>query len=170
MKTMIKITWALAVFSIFSFTGCIDEDKPEPVVEESTVYYSEWFNPEDWLGTTEDWYFDAYAPDLTEDIVENGVVLAYVWLDGDLYNGTAIRPLPAWALEANWSYLIHEYEYIQFTCDMITKPSISGCSFRFIAIPGTVPALKSTSTKNYTEQELRNMTYQEVCKLYNIPE
>lgn len=61
----------------------------------ATVYHSEWFTPSAWLGTSGDWYFSVSAPDLTKDIVESGVVLAYVWLAGDIYDGTAVRPLPA---------------------------------------------------------------------------
>ena len=166
MKTIIKITFVIALFSIFSFTGCVVEDNPEPVVEEATVFYSEWFSKSTWAGTSGAWYFEVPAPDLTEDIVENGVILAYASLDGD-YN--SVRPLPAFVFNANWSYLIPDYEYIMFTCDMIDAPTDKDM-IRFIAIPGTVPALKSTSSKKYTEQELRNMTYHEVCQLYNIPE
>jgi hypothetical protein len=170
MKTNIKITFVLLVLSLLSFTGCINKETPGPAGQDATVYYSEWFSPSDWLIGADEWYFDASAPDLTADIVENGTILGYATLDGDLYGSTSVRPLPAFALGSNWSYLIHEYGYIQFTCDMINKPATIGNKFRFIAIPGTVPALKSTSSVIYTKQELRNMTYQEVCKLYNIPE
>jgi hypothetical protein len=136
----------------------------------ATVYYSEWFSATEWLGTSGDWYFDANAPDLTEDIVENGLVLAYVWLADDLYEGTSVRPLPAYAVGANWSFLISEYKIIEFTSDMTSKPLTTGNKFRFIAIPGTIPALKSASLKNKSEQELRSMSYTDVCKLFNIHE
>jgi len=74
---------------------------------------------------------------LTQNVVESGVVLAYVWLDGDLYNSTTVRPLPAYALGANWSFLIHQYGSIEFTCDLSTQPYNANDKFRFIAIPGT---------------------------------
>ncbi|HAH23835.1 MAG TPA: hypothetical protein DCL77_08770 [Prolixibacteraceae bacterium] len=138
--------------------------------QNATVFYSEWFSPSSWSGSSGDWYFDASAPDLTQDIVEQGVVLAYVWLAGDLYSATTVRPLPAFAVGANWDFLIHQYGSIEFTSDMSTQPLTSGNKFRFVAIPGTTPALKSASLKYKSEQELRNMTYQEVCKLFNIPE
>ncbi|HEY3372409.1 MAG TPA: hypothetical protein VGK10_16255 [Prolixibacteraceae bacterium] len=136
--------------------------------QNATVYYSEWFSPASWDGTSGDWYFDASAPDLTQDIVEGGVVLAYVWLADDVYQGAAVRPLPAYAIGANWSFLIMDYGSIEFTSDMSSRPLTSENKFRFIAIPGTIPALKSGSLKSV--QELKNMSYQEVCKLLNIPE
>jgi hypothetical protein len=173
MKTGIKSLLLIVVVSSLFIAGCKKEGPqgPEgPAGQDATVYYSEWFSPAAWSGSSGDWYFSASAPDLTSDIVENGVVLAYAWLAGDLYNGTTMRPLPAYAVGANWSFLIHEYGSIEFTSDMLGMPSTSGNKFRFIAIPGTIPALKSAAVGTRSAEELRNMTYQEVCRLYNIPE
>ncbi len=169
MTTKIKFTFLLAVSALL-FSGCVKDGAPGPAGEDATVYYSEWFSPTEWSGQSGDWYFAASAPDLTKDIVEGGVVLAYVWLAGDLYEGTTVRPLPAYALGANWSFLIHDYEAIEFTCDMVDLPATEGNYFRFIAIPGTISALKSTSAINFTKQDFQNMTYKEVCEFFNIPE
>ena len=166
----------MVVVSTFILAGCGKEGPqgpqgPQgPAGENATVYYSEWFSPAAWSGVSGDWYFAASAPDLTEAIVENGVVLAYAWLAGDVYGGSSVRPLPANAIGANWSFLIHQYGSIEFTCDMFAVPATSGNKFRFIAIPGTIPALKSGTPGQPTADELRNMTYQEVCRRYNIPE
>lgn len=176
MNTQIKFTFLLIVFSSLFFAGCVKDGAPGPAGpagedgQDPTVYYSEWFYPTEWLGESGDWYFSASAPDLTEDIVEGGVILAYVWLTGDLYESTSIRPLPAYAVGANWNWLIHEYEAIEFTCDMVEQPATEGNYFRFVAIPGTIPALKSGSANGYSMQELKNMSYKEICELFNIPE
>lgn len=135
---------------------------------DATVYYSEWFSPTEWSGTSGDWYFSASAPDLTEDIVEGGVILAYAWLNGDLYESTAVRPLPTYAIGANWSFLIHEYGSIEFTCDMISQPETSTHYFRFVAIPGTILALESSSVPHYSEKELRNMSYEEIDNYFTF--
>jgi hypothetical protein len=175
MKAKILTIYLVLAFTVLAFTGCKNEGIQGPAGQDgldgqnATVFYSEWFTPSDWLGNSGDWYFDANAPDLTEKIVENGVVLVYVWLDGDLYGGTSVRPLPDYALGANWSFLIHQYGSIEFTSDMNSKP-LTSHKFRFIAIPGTIPALKSASIKNKSEAELRSMSYKDVCKLFNIPE
>lgn len=163
----------LAAFSAFIFNGCQKEGAQGPAGvngKDATVYYSEWFSPSAWSGNSGDWYFAANAPDLTRDIVEGGVVLAYTWLGGDLYESTTMRPLPCFAVGANWSFLIHDYGSIEFTCDMIAVPATTGNKFRFIAIPGTIPATKSGTPGKKSLQELKCMSYREVCKLYNIPE
>jgi len=170
MKTKIISIYLLVAFSIFLFTGCSKDGMQGPAGQDATVYYSEWITPSAWSGTSGDWYFDVNAPDITENIVEKGVVLAYVSLAGDLYDATSVRPLPAYAVGANWSFLIHQYGSIEFTCDMTLKPPTTGNNFRFIAIPGTILALKSALLKSKSGQDLRSMPYKDVCKLFNIPE
>ena len=169
MKTGIKKLLLVSVVSLLLFAGCGKEGPQGPAGQDATVYYSEWFTPSVWSGNSGDWYFEVNAPDLTEDIVENGVVMAYAWLDGDVYEGTAVRPLPAHAIGANWSFLIHQYESIQFTCDMFNMPLASGNKFRFIAIPGNIPALKSGTPGVRSTEELKSLSYVEICRLYNIP-
>jgi hypothetical protein len=167
MKTKISTIYLLLTFTIITFTGC--SQGPAGVDgQNADVYYSEWFSPTAWSGSAGDWYFSASAPDLTQDVVENGVVLAYVWLTGDLYNSGTVRPLPAYVFGANWSFLVHQYGSIEFTCDMSTQPYNANDKFRFIAIPGTSVALKSARAKYKTESELKNMPYQDACKLFNV--
>lgn len=161
-----QIIFLFIAFSALTFISCSEEGPQGPAGKDATVYYSEWFSPSVWSGTNGDWYFVASAPDLTPDVVENGVVLAYCWLAGDIYDASAVRPLPAYAIGANWSFLISNYRSIEFTSDMIANPSIAH-KFRFIAIPGTITALKSTSQSVI---ELKKMPYKDICKMFNIPE
>lgn len=170
MKTRIGILYLFIALSSIILTGCVKENRQGPAGQDATVYYSEWFSTSAWSGSTGDWYFDASAPDLTESIVESGVILVYCWLAGDLYDGSSVRPLPTYAVGANWDFLVHNYGSIQITCDMIIQPSTIGNKFRFIAIPGTITALKAQSYNGKNLEELKAMTYKDVCKLYNIPE
>jgi hypothetical protein len=167
MKTKMNTAYLLMAFALLTFTGCGKEGTPGLDGQNAAVYYSEWFTPSAWSGSTGDWYFSATAPDLTQNNVENGVVLAYVWLDGDVYTSTSIRPLPAYAVGANWSFLIHQYGSIEFNSDMIAKP-LTTHKFRFVVIPGTSVALKSAATKYPTQSALINMPYAEACKLFDI--
>jgi len=171
MKTKISTIYLLLAFTVIAFTGCSNTGPQGPTGadgQNAAVYYSEWFSPTAWSGSAGDWYFDASAPDLTQSVVENGVVLAYVWLAGDVYSSTSVRPLPAYVLGANWSFLIHQYGSIEFTCDLSTQPFNASDKFRFIAIPGTSTALKAASTKYNTKSELINMPYSVACKLFDI--
>ena len=171
MKTRIIISLLFAAFSTLVFTGCSKGTGPAGLDgQNATVYYSDWVTPSAWSGVSGDWYFDVSAPDLTADIVENGVILGYVWLAGDLYDATAVRPLPAYAVGANWGFLVHQYGSIEFNSDMILKPVTTGNKFRFIAIPGTIATLKSAKLNNKSAQDLKSMSYKDVCKLLNIPE
>jgi hypothetical protein len=173
MRTRNAVSWLLAATALLSLAGCGDDGtpgRPGQDGRDATVYYSEWFSPAVWSGVSGDWFFTASAPDLTEDIVEGGVILAYVWLEGDLYDGNAVRPLPAFAVGANWSFLVHEYGFIEFTSDMIAAPATTGNFFRFIAIPGTIPALKSAPAGRFSEEELKSMSYEEICAVFAIPE
>lgn len=173
MKSGFRTRGLFIIILTLLMTGCGKEGPqgPQgPAGQSAPVYYSEWFSPTAWSGSSRDWYFAVAAPDLTQQIVENGVVLAYAWLAGDVYGGSSVRPLPANAVGANWSFLIHEYGSIEFTCDMFTPPLTNGNKFRFVAIPGTIPALKSGVPGGRSEQELRSMSYKEVCRIYNIPE
>ena len=170
MKTKMNTAYLLMAFALLTFTGCSKDGTPGPAGmdgQDAAVYYSEWFSPTVWSGTSGDWYFSAAAPDLTKSVVENGVVLAYVWLAGDVYSSTTVRPLPAYALSANWSYLVHQYGTIEFTSDMITQPLLTH-KFRFIAIPGSSVALKIAKQKYSTTSELTNMPYKEACTLFNV--
>ena len=133
------------------------------------IFYSEWLTPAEWSGESGDWYFIVDAPDLTEDIVERGVILAYAWLNGDIYDSNAMRPLPTYAVDANWSFLISEYQTIEFTTDLLSVP-LPDHFFRFIAIPGNIETLKSASRENIPIEELKSMPYKDVCQLFNIPE
>ena len=171
MKTKFSTIYLLVAFTVITFTGCSNAGPQGPAGadgQNAAVYYSEWFSPTAWSGASGDWYFSASAPDLTQSVVENGVILAYVWLSGDLYNSTTVRPLPAYALGANWSFLIHEYKSIEFTCDMSTQPFNANDKFRFVAIPGSSVALKTASLKYNTKSKLINMPYSEACKLFDI--
>jgi hypothetical protein len=173
MKTKNTLFLSLITFTCIAISGCGDEVTTGPAGQDgqdATVYYSDWFSPAEWSGASGDWYFTAFSPDLTEDIVERGVVLSYAWLKGDFYESSSVRPLPAYAVGANWSFLIHEYGAIEFTCDMIAEPATSENYFRFIALPGTIPASTSASASTYNEQELRNMSYREIVDLFDIPE
>ncbi len=177
MRSRNIITYFIIIFSIIVINGCKKEGPAGAAgpAGQDSVFYSGWFQPLAWSGDSADWYFDASAPSLTTDIVENGVVLAYAWLAGDLYNGTAERPLPAFAVGADWSFLIYQYGSIQFECNASTIPGTNNY-FRYVAIPANL--LDQTSSKSEplsksfkgkSVSELKGMSYEEIIKLLNIP-
>ena len=174
MKNKIGIICTILVLAALAFTGCSKQGPAGPAGPDSVIN-SNWIEPASWTGTSGDWYFDVSAPSLTQNIVENGVVLGYTWLVGDLYNATTERPLPAYAVGANWSFLIYKYGDIQFDCDAAISPSVSN-RFRYVAIPPSMldlsSAKSSVSIKTFrgmSESQLKSMSYDEVIKILNIP-
>jgi len=132
------------------------------------VYYSAWYTPTKWIGEAGDWYFDVSSKAISEDVVEAGIILAYMSVPNDLY-ANAVRPMPAYVIGANWDFLIPDYGTIEFTSDSQIVPGTTNYFFRFIVIPSGTK-LKSTGSAGLTKAELLKMSYHDVCKLYNIPE
>jgi len=146
-----------------ALTGCKKEES-----NVSDVKYSDWVNPTEWSGSSGEWYFDVNEPAITQEIIDNGVVLGYTKLIGD---DTNVRPLPANTSSGSvvWNLLIPTVGTIEFTTTIsMGNPSI-GNSFRYIIIPGGA-SLKSAKLNGYDIKELKNMSYSEVCTLFGIPE
>lgn len=156
------------------FAGCVSEGPMGPEGPsgrdglDTEIYYSPWYKPSGWNGKSGDWYFDVEDNAINEDIVEAGIILAYMSVPGDVYE-YAVRPMPAYALGANWDFLIPDYGAIEFTSDAIDRPGTTGYLFRFVVIPSNI-ALKSASLKGITAKELKAMPYQEVINKLGIPE
>jgi hypothetical protein len=169
MKTNVLALLAISV-ALFLSTGCGKEGPPGKDGRDgnANVIYSPWYTPNAWNGQTGDWYFDVANAAITEDIVETGVILAYMSVPDDLYPA-AVRPLPAYAVGCNWDFLIPDYEQIEFTCDALTKPGTANHYFRFVIIPSNI-SLKSGNASPLSVEELRKMSYLEVCKRFGIPE
>jgi hypothetical protein len=169
------ITISLLIgLSAFVWTSCVKEGPigpqgPAGVDGNANVIASPWYTPNSWNydNATLEYYFDVSNSAITSDIVENGAILAYASLPNDVYP-YAVRPLPAYALGCDWDFLIPDYGSIEFTTDAASTPGTSGYSFRFILIPSSYTLTKSTRLKSISD--LKNMPYQDVCKLLGIQE
>ncbi len=174
MKAKISI-YLFAAFSMLVFSGCNNEGMQGPAGLDgnANVTASPWYSPTAWNGSEGNWYFEIKNSAISQDIVESGAILAYVSLPGDLYNDYTVRPLPAYAIDANWDFLLPNdgklYGIIEFTSDMMNMPGTSGYNFRFILISSNY-TLKSASLNTPGLSDLKKMSYKEVCKLFNIPE
>ncbi len=174
--------YLLIVITGLFFAGCVPDTIEGPpgrdgqngqngrdgVNGNANVYYSDWISPTQWAGKTGDWYFDVNDPAITENIVEQGAILAYVSVPGDLYD-LAVRPMPAYAIGANWEYIIPGPGTIEFLSDAIDLPGTVDYSFRYVLIPSNI-RLKSASIDNVSIETLKSMTYKEVCAKFDIPE
>jgi hypothetical protein len=175
MKTKNIFIFLLFALSTFIMAGCVKEGPRGPAGQNgidgnANVIASPWITPLSWSYDTGEWYFDVTSASITSDIVENGAILAYMSLADDIYGGVAVRPLPAYAIGANWDFLIPATSgQIEFTSDAALIPATTGNLFRFILIPSSV-RLKSGSINGYKKSELQNMPYKDVCRILGIKE
>ncbi|MCB9033782.1 MAG: hypothetical protein H6553_08090 [Chitinophagales bacterium] len=139
--------------------GPAGQDGIDGVDGNANVMYSDWFASGTWSGSSGNYYFNKSASAVTQDILDQGVVLAFAKLSSD---GSNIRPLPANASGYIWNYVL-TVGNIQFTTDFSfgTPPSVNN-QFRYVIIPSTTHLRLSKPLTEYS--------YHEICTMYNIPE
>jgi len=139
----------------------------------ANVIYSEWFTlefPEDIEGTN--YSLSIVAPDITNEIVANGLIIMYGLIDGPIL---LPRQLPF------SSFSNQQYYASTFRAPIPSSPtgrvfvtiwSMDGSPvgaplfdrYRYIIIPGGT-TVSGKSSIDYTK-----MSYQEIVELFNIPE
>lgn len=141
----------------------------------ANVIYSAWFTPASYVKDTifSIWGFNYYqaAPGITQQILDNGTVLTYGKLNGystSIWPANQVAQLPislTYRLGTNntdtWSALATVGQlHIRMVNDQNTYGSISVThAFRYVIIPGGKAGAR-----------LAQMSYEEVCKQYHIPE
>jgi hypothetical protein len=100
-------------------------------------------------------------------------VLSYARLAADATN---IRPLPATTgsglTTIIWNFYSPSVGNLRYTVESpntTVTPSATN-EFRYVIIPGSVLGGRSATIggTKYTESEIRAMSYQQVCRLFNI--
>ncbi len=153
------------------------------------VYYSDWFTPGTWSSSTtttgngttsgngsgtttipstslnQSNSFNKSAPAITNEILDKGVVLAYCRLTSD---GSNTRPLPANTTISGvlnlWNYILSlgNIQFTQYSMSPIALYGIDNSNkFRYVVIP--------SNTHLRLKKPLNEMSYDEVCEMYNIP-
>lgn len=161
----------------------------------TNVTYSSWYTTVtgDWVATGTPPYWDNYrynrtAPGVTQAIIDNGIVLAYMknWLyDSD---GSGAVPLKSpttvqlpyvgdvfWG--DFWDYAIPAVGTIRFMYKSNAAwgpAALPGISYRYVIIPGSVAGGRNANGVNtyegFTADQLKAMSYSQVMTLFNIPE
>lgn len=165
-------TFALSLLLASSsvlWTSC-GKEGPPGLDGNANVISSPWISPasNSWTydNVKKEYYYDIADNEITQDIVENGVVLAYM-TSADDTPANSVRPLPAYTMGCDWTFLIHSYKSIEFTSNAVANPGNVAISFRYILIPASV-YLKSARLKSKSITELKNMPYEEVCNMFGI--
>jgi hypothetical protein len=142
----------------------------------ANVIYSAWFNPTAWTNnSTPNGYFNKAASGVTQAIIDQGIVLAFVQFADET---TGARPLPAVTFSGQviWHFYITGVGNIRFTVNATngTTNIAAGTTmkYRYVIIPGGIAGNRMASANGitYTAEDLKNMSYEEVAALFNIPE
>jgi hypothetical protein len=130
----------------------------------ANVIYSGWFEAGSYINSgTQSAYVEKTAPAISQEIIDEGVVLAYTKLISD--NGF-VRPLPATTFDINdaiWNYVIPGAGSIRFTVKTIDGGNISPAGtnqYRYVIIPGGVSLNK--------KKTLKQMPYKEIKKRFGL--
>jgi hypothetical protein len=149
----------------------------------TTVVYSPWFAfaAADWVDSTSGAFGGISrairnAPAITQTILDQGVVLAYVNLAGIQQLPVNLpSPFPDNFIVQLGTF-ISLSKLIFYFADPITADA-SGINFtgqlRYVVIPGSIAGGRGinsvTTYEGYTEKELRAMSYEQVQQLFHIP-
>jgi hypothetical protein len=143
----------------------------------ANVIYSPWFltGSAGWDTVTNAAAYGAYATydkavaSVTQDIVDNGIVLAY--MKGDPSTGLPddVFPLPytigmGFGFIDHWDFVLNTAGNIRFLYKSDfpwTVTELGGISFRYVIVPGGVAGGRL--------RDPRKMTYDEVCEAFGIP-
>jgi hypothetical protein len=182
-----KMLFSLFLFSVlFSITISSCSKGSAGPKGTANVIYSDWFTPssytKDTIFGTYGFYYNQAAPEITQTILDNGLVITFGKLDG--YNAVIwptnqVSPMPivitymngATANIDTWSSLLSLGNVeIQLQSSTNAYGGISNAhQFRYVIIPGGVaaarPAPGSPEIPDYA-----NMTYEQLCTALNIPE
>jgi hypothetical protein len=185
-------------------TGAAGPAGPTGVTGSANVIYSAWFTPDTYIKDTVfdlyGFYYNKATTDITQAVLDSGVVLTYGKLDGYtsvIWPTAQVSQLPIvvsykFSLESvtfndTWSALATAGNLkIQFVDDQNYYNSISNAhQFRYIVIPGgaksTVASIKPGIVSGRGIQldaanvikvihNYQQMSYAEICQLLNIPE
>ena len=148
--------------------GVDGSEGPQGETGTANVIYSDWIAsgfPNSINGNFDQW--EMYAPELTQEIHDTGVILVYARV------GNLIYSIPRSffsTVQEEWGYRLLG---INDTLIAIRVHSIDGSNigtpflnedFRYIIIPGGTPTTSSRSAIDYT-----TMSYDEITAHFNIP-
>jgi hypothetical protein len=127
------------------------------------------------------------APGITQSILDNGVVLSYL-SQGTPPSTTGIFPLPYLFPHPSGPNQTLQFSYLpvigkicyyvsNLTTGINNTVGITADT-RYVIIPGGVAGGRGVNSEKivdikgqtYTESQLKNMSYQQVCSLLNIPQ
>lgn len=167
---MKKLTKILMVALIAIMASCSKEGPQGPAGTNGTngtngnanVQYSDWMAVPSWTGYgTATASYDWAVSNITQEVLDNAAVLIYYRYGTEIqYKILPYFESATKVFSGNFSvgHILLKYQNIN---GGTVTPSADQNKFRYMIIPG--------NTHLRLKKPLNQMTYEEVCKLYNIP-
>lgn len=117
------------------------------------------------------------APSLSQAILDQGVVLTYLRLTGVV----PVTVLPFASMAGGTTSIMATWNVLQkiFINRHTVNCNLAGCllnisnaiEYRYVLIPGVVAGGRSAGVggTNYTPDQVRAMSYEQVCRIFNVP-
>lgn len=196
MKT--HFLFGISTLALLFTTACKVENGNSPSVKESGITGSEWFYPVSdqknlWevLGTVNGgkYYRTSFAaPDITSEVISSSVILVYAKFTGydqAIWEPGSVGLLPKTLVSSSFGNSSDEWTMGVSTGSISLRlqnsafyyPSAgpdANHSFRYIIIPKSSARVtgQKPNTQNplsrYSESDLRNLSYEEICKQAGI--
>ena len=169
-------------------TGPTGPVGPQGPAGTANVTYSAWYSgtwktlaiPGPDNGFSIDTFIRA-APSVTQTIMDNGVVLGYMRgsATSNILTGTQVVGLPYHDVVDDDHFkfilskpgsIVHSYQSINpWSTDQL---NLFNHSFRYVVIPGGVSGGRSAGVggTNYTADQVRAMSYSQICSIFKIPQ
>ncbi|MEI9945589.1 MAG: hypothetical protein WDN26_15400 [Chitinophagaceae bacterium] len=158
---------------------------PQGATGTTNVTYSAWFSfaSADWKDSTTPYFGDISraiksAPAVTQTVIDQGIVLAYVNLNPGVYPLPLNITNPFFSGETlQFGFVAAPSKLIFYLADLIF-PDATGITFsapiRYVVIPGSIAGGRgvnsiTTTYEGYTANELKTMSYDQVAKIFNLP-
>jgi|WetSurMetagenome_2_1015567.scaffolds.fasta_scaffold75842_2 hypothetical protein len=169
----ISLLFLMSMFVLAFFDACKGgEDGEDGETGTANVIYSDWIQlTGNWRDSTirsDNYYVRHFnASDLTQEIIDSGVVMCYVKM------GTWISPLPVTDLVSDTYGMVTFADLLEpgkiiITALFSNSSTTASCLntsayfYRYIIIPGGMPATKSTI--DYT-----SISYEDLCHKLGVP-
>ncbi|WP_212005651.1 collagen-like protein [Chitinophaga sp. HK235] len=143
----------------------------------ANVIYSPWVATATWTASTtstgtgkKTFYFDINAPKVTQDVIDKGVVLVYMKFIADPDGAGIAKLLPSIYYNIGGADVQYRFQYglflniVRVICDVVPNGIPANTNMvRYVIIPGGVTGARTAAT------DYSKMSYEKVCRLYNIP-
>lgn len=179
MKKLIYTGGIIAIAVAATFSSCKKAEtgpagaKGDPGT--ANVIYSDWVDTNPWKASTtstgngkKTFYFDIPGSQLTQEQLDNSVVMVYGKFISDPDGEGSVKALPSIYYNLGGATVEYRFQYalslagIRVICDVIPNGSPSASNkVRYVIIPGGVAAGAVVKRDN---------SYEAVCARYNIPE